>query len=116
MFPVPDVVNVRSELVGATRFVIDMSPSAPNSNPLPAAFTFRTCPADPTAVSPVPPFATAIDSPDWNSAIPVATLSELKTTRTGVLLAIIQFYAPPSCTHGIHSFPLYCRYLLLKLE
>ena len=96
MFPVPDVVNVKSEFVGATRFVIEMSPSAPNSKALPAAFTFNTCPADPTAVSPVPPFATGTDSPVWNSAIPVATLSELKTTRTGVLSAIIQFYAPPT--------------------
>ena len=96
MFPVPDVVSVRSAFVGATRFVIEMSPSAPNSNPFPAPFTLSTCPADPTAVSPVPPFATGTDSPDWNSAIPVATFDALKTTRTGVLSAIIQFCAPPT--------------------
>ena len=40
MFPVPDVVNVRSELVGATRLVIDTSPSGENSSAVPAAFTF----------------------------------------------------------------------------
>ena len=96
MFPVPDVVSVRSELVGATRLVIDMSPSAPNSNAVPAAFTFNTCPADPTAVSPVPPCVIAMVSPVWNSAIPVATFEALKTTRTGVLSAITQFCAPPT--------------------
>ena len=42
MFPVPDVVNVKSAFVGATRLVIDISPSAPNSNPSAAAFTFNT--------------------------------------------------------------------------
>ena len=88
MFPVPDVVNVKSAFVGATRFVIDISPSAPNSNPDPAAFTFRTCPAEPMDDRPVPPCDVATVSPDWNSAIPVATLDELKTTRTGVLSAI----------------------------
>jgi hypothetical protein len=88
MFPVPDVVNVKSEFVGATKFVIEMSPSAPNSRAVPAAFTFKTCPAEPIAVTPVPPFATGIVSPDWNSANPVATFDELKTTRTGVLSAI----------------------------
>ena len=40
--PVPDVVNVKSAFVGATRLVIDISPSAPNSNPFAAAFTFNT--------------------------------------------------------------------------
>ena len=42
MPPVPDVVNVKSAFVGATRLVIDISPSAPNSNPFAAAFTFNT--------------------------------------------------------------------------
>ena len=41
IFPVPDVVNVKSAFVGATRLVIDTSPSAANSSPDPAAFTFR---------------------------------------------------------------------------
>ena len=57
MFPVPDVVNVKSAFVGATRLVIEISPSAPNSNPDPAAFTFRTCPAEPMDDRPVPPLA-----------------------------------------------------------
>ena len=88
ILPVPDVVNVKSAFVGATRLVIDTSPSAANSNPDPAAFTFRTCPAEPIDERPVPPCDVATVSPDWNSAIPVATLDALKTTRTGVLSAI----------------------------
>ena len=88
MFPVPDVENVKSAFEGATKFVIDMSPSAPNSRPFPAAFTFSTCPAEPMDVRPVPPNAVPTVSPDWNSANPVATLDALKTTRTGVLSAI----------------------------
>ena len=88
MFPVPDVENVKSAFEGATKFVIDMSPSAPNSRPFPAAFTLRTCPAEPMDVRPVPPNAVPTVSPDWNSANPVATLDALKTTRTGVLSAI----------------------------
>ena len=112
MLPVPDVVNVKSAFVGATKFVMEISPSAPNSNAEPAAFTFRTCPAEPIELMPVPPFATGTVSPDWNYAIPVATLDALKTTRTGVLSAIYHsLCAPLSCRHGMHSGPLSCRYL-----
>ena len=82
------IQNVKSAFEGATKFVIDMSPSAPNSKPVPAAFTLRTCPAEPMDVRPVPPNAVPTVSPDWNSANPVATLDALKTTRTGVLSAI----------------------------
>ena len=64
MLPVPDVVNVKSAFVGATKFVIEISPSAPNSNADPAAFTFNTCPAEPIDERPVPPCATATVSPD----------------------------------------------------
>ena len=53
MLPVPDVVNVKSAFVGATKFVIDISPSAPNSNAEPAAFTLRICPAEPIDERPV---------------------------------------------------------------
>ena len=88
IFPVPDVEIVKSEFVGATIFCIDMSPSLLNSSADPAAFTFRTWPAEPIAVKPVPPKEVPTVSPDWNSAIPVATLDALKTTRTGVLSAI----------------------------
>ena len=59
------------------------------SKPLPAALTLRICKDEPTLVSPVPPKAVPTDSPDWNSAIPVATFEALKTTRTGVLSAIV---------------------------
>ena len=100
MFPVPDVESVKSAFVGATRLVIDRSPSAPNSRAFPAAFTFSICPADPIELKPVPPFATGTVSPVWNSAIPVATFDALKTTRTGVLSAIMFSYCPrPSCPH-----------------
>ena len=116
MFPVPDVVNVRSAFVGAIKFVIEISPSDPNSRPLAAAFTFNICPAVPIAERPVPPCAVPTVSPDCISPIPVATFEESKTTLNGVLSAIIQFCAPLSCSHGMHSFPLYCRYLLLELE
>ena len=64
MFPVPDVVNVKSAFVGATRLVIDTSPSAANSNAFPAALTFRTWPAEPMEVKPVPPNAVPTVSPD----------------------------------------------------
>ena len=64
MFPVPDVLNVKSALVGATKFVIERSPSAPNSKAFPAAFTFIICPAEPMVARPVPPLDTGIVSPD----------------------------------------------------
>ena len=105
MLPVPAVVMLKSACEGAVNVEpIDMisarSSSVANSNPLPAALVLRTCPADPNDVSPVPPFATGTDSPVWNSAIPVATLSELKTTRTGVLSAISFSFCPrPYCPH-----------------
>ena len=84
----PDVENVKSALVGATKFVIATSPWSLNSKALPAAFTLIICPAEPILDRPVPPNAVPTVSPDWNSAIPVATLDALKTTRTGVLSAI----------------------------
>ena len=61
---IEDVVNVKSAFVGATKFVIEISPSAPNSNADPAAFTFNTSPAEPMDERPVPPWATATVSPD----------------------------------------------------
>ena len=88
MFPVPDVENVKSAFVGATKFVIATSPWSLNSRAFPAAFTFIICPAEPMPDKPVPPNDVPTVSPDWNSAIPVATLDALKTTRTGVLSAI----------------------------
>ena len=86
--PVPEVLKVRSAFDGASRLVMVKSPSEANSKAFPAALTFKSCPADPKALRPVPPLATGTVSPDWNSAIPVATLDALKTTRTGVLSAI----------------------------
>ena len=64
MLPVPDVVSVKSAFEGATKFVIEISPSAPNSIAVPAAFTFNTCPAEPKDDKPVPPNAYPIVSPD----------------------------------------------------
>ena len=64
MFPVPDVVSVKSAFVGATKFVIEISPSAPNSNAFPAPLTLNTDPAEPKADKPVPPNAYPIVSVD----------------------------------------------------
>ena len=105
MFPVPAVVMLKSAFDGAvnvdpTDIMSARSSSVANSKAFPAALVLRTCPADPIDARPVPPFATGTVSPDWNSAIPVATLDELKTTRTGVLSAIMFSFCPrPSCTH-----------------
>ena len=105
MLPVPAVVMLKSAFDGAvsvdpTHTISARSSSVANSRAFPAALVLKTCPADPIEESPVPPFAIGTVSPVWNSAIPVATFDALKTTRTGVLSAIMFSYCPrPSCPH-----------------
>ena len=93
MFPVPAVRIVKSAFEGAVKVepidpISPRSSSVLNSKAFPAAFTLRICNDEPIDERPVPPKDVLTVSPDWNSAIPVATLEALKTTRTGVLSAI----------------------------
>ena len=103
----PAVAIVKSALEGAVNVdpidpISPKSSSVPNSSALPAEFTLKTCNADPIELRPVPPNEVPIVSPDWNSAIPVATFELLKTTRTGVLSAIMFSYCRrPSCLNRI---------------
>ena len=93
--PLSDTINWSAETnVWPVKFVavsiLIIASTAPNSKAFPSLLTLITWPAVPIDnATPVPPWSKPTVSPVWNSANPVATLSELKTVRIGFLSAII---------------------------
>ena len=69
-----DAAKVTLEpLVAAS--ILTIAVTSPNSNALAPEFTFNICPALPIErAAPIPPCDSGMNSPDWYSANPVATL------------------------------------------
>ena len=84
---IKSVANIEVIVVWAAATV-----PVPNSNALPPELTFNTWPALPIDKdAPIPPCAKSINSPDWNSARPVAVLPS-KTVLIGIFATIFLSY------------------------